>query len=138
MKKLKFKKGFLYVFTANFLNLLIGIITGFILPKLLSIESYSDIKLFQLYITYVGILHLGFSDGMYLKYGGKEIEASQNENILSEFKTFKIFQIIVTISAVIVTLFLKKYVLFFCALSILPVNIGNYLRQLYQAVGKFA
>ena len=137
MKKLKFKKGFLYVFTANFLNLLIGIITGFILPKLLSIESYSDIKLFQLYITYVGILHLGFSDGMYLKYGGKEIEASQNENILSEFKTFKIFQIIVTISAVIVTLFLKKYVLFFCALSILPVNIGNYLRQLYQAVGKF-
>ena len=64
--KMSFKKGFTYVFFSNLLAFLISVITGFILPKLLSIDTYSTIKLFQLYITYVGILHLGFSDGMYL------------------------------------------------------------------------
>ena len=61
------KKGMLNVFIANIINLIISLFTGFVLPKLLSVESYANIKLFQLYITYIGILHFGVADGMYLK-----------------------------------------------------------------------
>ena len=68
---MSFKKGFFYVFISNLIGVFISIVTGFVLPKFLSIESYSDIKLFQLYVTYLGILHLGYSDGMYLKYGAR-------------------------------------------------------------------
>ena len=85
------KKGAMYVFIANVINLIISLFTGFVLPKYLSIETYSSIKLFQLYITYIGILHLGFSDGMYLKYGGKTVEEVDKKEVLAEFKTFKIF-----------------------------------------------
>lgn len=131
------KKGIVYVFIANVINLIISLFTGFVLPKILSIETYSSIKLFQLYITYIGILHLGFADGMYLRIGGKNLENINKEEVQQEFKTFKIFQILVTILAIIVSIILKNEMLLFCSLVILPINIGNYLRQVYQAIGLF-
>lgn len=131
------KKGITYVFIANIINLIISLFTGFVLPKLLSVDTYASIKLFQLYITYITVLHLGFSDGMYLRIGGKDIEKIDKKEMLSEFKTFKIFQVVVTSIAIIVSLILKNQILLFCSLVILPINIGDYLRQVYQATGLF-
>ena len=134
---MSFKKGVAYVFVANVINLIISLFTGFVLPKLLSIDTYANIKLFQLYITYIGILHLGFADGMYLRIGGKNIETLDKNAIRAEFKTFKIFQLIVSILAVLFSLLIKNEMLVFCSIVILPINVGNYLRQLYQATGQF-
>ncbi len=131
------KKGIVYVFIANVINLIISLFTGFVLPKILSIETYSSIKLFQLYITYIGIVSLGFADGMYLRIGGKNLENINKEEVQQEFKTFKIFQLLVTILAIIVSIILKNQMLLFCSLVILPINVGNYLRQVYQAIGLF-
>ena len=85
---MKLKKGFIYVLVANIINLMISLITGFVLPKILSIETYASIKLFQLYITYIGVVSLGFGDGMYLRLGGKEIENIDKKEVLEELKTF--------------------------------------------------
>ena len=41
-------------------------------PEIEKIESYSYIKTYALYISYAGFFHLGYNDGMYLKYGGKK------------------------------------------------------------------
>ena len=133
----KIKKGIMYVFIANIINLLISLFSGFVLPKFLSIETYANIKLFQLYITYIGILHLGFSDGMYLRLGGKAIDKLNKKDVLEEFKTFKKFQFIVTVVAVIICIILKQEILLYCALVIFPVNIANYIRSLYNATGLF-
>lgn len=131
------KKGVLQIFIANAINLVISLFTGFVLPKLLSIETYSNIKLFQLYITYIGILHFGFSDGMYLYHGGKTIQEVNKKEIIEELKTFKIFQFIITIIAIIISICLKNEMLLFCSLVILPINVGNYFRSLYQSIGEF-
>lgn len=134
---MNFKKGSMYVFGANLINLFIGLFTGFVLPKLLSVESYANIKLFQLYVTYIGVVSLGFADGMYLKHGGKSIEKIDNKEILSEYKTYKIFQFVVTLIAIVISALLKNQMLFFCSIVILPVNNAGYLRNLYQAIGEF-
>ena len=63
------KKGITIVFVANIINMFFSVITSFILPKYLSIESYGYYKVFQLYVNYLGIAHLGYIDGIYLKYG---------------------------------------------------------------------
>lgn len=131
------KKGIFYVFLANAINLIVSLFSGFVLPKFLSIETYSDIKLFQLYITYIGILHLGFVDGMYLQYGGKEPSNLDFKKLADEFKTFKIFQVIIAILAIIISLLLKNKILLFCSLVIIPINIGAYLRNLYSSIGQF-
>ena len=66
MKNNSLKKGMIKVLMANVLTLMFSLLTNFILPKFLSVESYSEIKTFQLYITYIGVLHFGYEDGMYL------------------------------------------------------------------------
>ena len=134
---MKLKKGFIYVLVANIINLMISLITGFVLPKILSIETYASIKLFQLYITYIGVVSLGFADGMYLRLGGKEIENIDKKEVLEELKTFKVFQLIVEIVAIILSLFIKNEILLFCSIVIFPINIANYLKQVFQATGQF-
>ena len=62
------KKGILVIFKANIISLLFNLLTSFLLPKYLTVDSYAAIKTFQLYVTYVGLFHLGYADGMYLKY----------------------------------------------------------------------
>lgn len=61
------QKGIVAVLIANLVNVAFSLATNFLLPKYLSIESYAGIKEFQLYVSYVGLFHLGFVDGIYLK-----------------------------------------------------------------------
>ena len=60
------KKGLIYVFLANLFSLFCSLITGFVLPKFLNVDTYGNIKLFQLYVTYSSLLNLGYAEGMYL------------------------------------------------------------------------
>ena len=137
MSKVRLKKGIIYVFIANIINLLISLITGFVLPKIQSIETYANIKLFQLYITYIGVVSFGFADGMYLRLGGKDIDNVNKREVLEEFKTFKLFQLIVSIIAIIISICIKNEILLLCSIVILPINIANYLKQVQQAIGQF-
>lgn len=128
------KKGLMYVLIANFINLGFNLITNFVLPKELSVESYATIKTFQLYVSYAGLFHFGFVDGMYLKYGGKCSRYQRRRFKNKSFYT-EVFEIAVTIICAFVAVVLKQEVLVFFALSILPLNLANYFKQLYQATG---
>ena len=132
------KKGLMYVLIANFINLGFNLITNFVLPKELSVESYATIKTFQLYVSYAGLFHFGFVDGMYLKYGGKNVQDIRGEDLRTNLSTLRFFEIAVTIICAFVAVVLKQEVLVFFALSILPLNLANYFKQLYQATGEFS
>lgn len=132
------KKGLAYVFIANFINLGFNLITNFVLPKELSVESYATIKTFQLYVSYAGLFHFGFVDGMYLKYGGKNIKELRREDLGTNLSTLRLFEIVVTIVCAIIAIISKQEVLVFFSLSILPLNLANYFKQLYQATGEFS
>lgn len=131
------KKGIIHVFIANAINISIGLFTAFFLPKFLSVDSYANIKLFNLYITYLGILHLGYADGMYLRNGGKSIYLLDGKEAKTEFDTFKIFQVVMCLLMVGVSLAIGNQILLLCSLVILPVNVSSYVRNLYNAVGEF-
>ena len=66
------KKGLINVMMANIICLIINLLTNFLVPKYVSIESYGMIKTYALYLTYAGFFSMGYNDGMYLKYGGKK------------------------------------------------------------------
>ena len=132
------EKGLMYVLIANFINLGFNLITNFVLPKELSVESYATIKTFQLYVSYAGLFHFGFVDGMYLKYGGKNVQDIRGEDLRTNLSTLRFFEIAVTIICAFVAVVLKQEVLAFFALSILPLNLANYFKQLYQATGEFS
>lgn len=78
------KKGIIRVFSANLLQVISAILVGFFVPSILSINDYSYLKTYTFYIGYIGLLHLGFVDGMYIRYGGRKIEELDTETIVSE------------------------------------------------------
>ncbi len=131
------KKGVTIVFIANMINMFFSVISSFILPKYLSIESYGYFKVFQLYVNYLGIAHLGFVDGIYLKYGGKEIRKLDFNEIVSSAATIRNLQIIITIIALFVGIIINNPLAIFLALSCVPVNMISFYKNLYQATGEF-
>lgn len=131
------KKGILNVLIANIINLGFSLITGFVLPKILSIDTYASIKTYQLYISYVAVAQLGYMDGMYLKYGGKKLREIEPRDLNTNLSTIRIFTCIAAVILGIVGVVLGDPIFFAFALSEIPLNMTGYYKQLYQATGEF-
>lgn len=131
------KNGITSIFIVNIINLIFSLIINFVMPKYLSIDSFASIKLYQLYVSFMGVLHLGFVDGLYLKYGGKFLQKEKNNEIISEFSTFRTFQIVITILLFLIALISKNNMMLILAISIFPYNMLGAFNILFQAVGEF-
>ncbi|MDE7339984.1 MAG: hypothetical protein K2N80_05405 [Lachnospiraceae bacterium] len=134
---MKLHKGIIEVILANIINLIISIGNGFFLPKYLSIESYADVKTFLLYISYVGVLHFGYVDGVYIKYGGKLIQEISTEELAYEKKVLALFQIVITLPILLIACFDRDFNLLCASFSVLPINMVSYFKFIYQATGEF-
>lgn len=129
--------GFLYILAANFINLLISLINGFVLPKYLAVETYAFIKMFQLYIQYIGFFHLGFIDGVYLEIGGQNIKDLNKEKLNSQIMFFLIFQSIMSALSLLVGVIINDNIFILFALNIIPLNLATLYKYIYQATGEF-
>lgn len=131
------KRGMLYILSANILGLIINVITNFALPKYLAVESYAAIKTYTLYISYSGFFHLGYEDGMYLKYGGKSKYELDKMDFGLNISSLRIFQLVVSLIIFIIAMILNNKILLVFSISLLPYNMVMYFRNLYQAIGEF-
>lgn len=125
------------VFGSNFLVLVVGIVNGFLVPRFLGIEEYALFKTFGLYAGYVGILHFGFIDGIYIKYGGMNREYVPKSQLKAELLFLLVFQSFMLIVGAIIGLASGNMILVPVALSILPANMITFFKFLYQATGSF-
>lgn len=134
---MRLSKGFSQVIIANILNLIISIGNGFLLPKYLSVESYANLKIFLLYMSYVGVLHFGYIDGIYIKYGGKSINEIDIKELGLEKKALIYFQVFISIFFIVIAGFLLDSNLLLAALCVLPYNMIAFYQYVYQATGEF-
>ncbi len=137
MKESKLTKGMLYVLMANIVNLIFTLATNFLLPKYLSVDTYAAIKTFQLYVTYIGFFHFGFVDGVYLKFGGKNLGALDKKETMRSLATLRIFQFLLSLFFILFALVIDDMILLMFSLAILPLNVTSYFKMLYQSVGEF-
>ncbi|EJT5919235.1 capsular biosynthesis protein [Clostridium perfringens] len=131
------KSSILRIFSANFLTMISGIIIGFVVPAVLSVDSYAYLKTYTFYLSYIGLLHLGFIDGMYIKYGGKELEFLDKREFKLEHRVFVIMQSIITIFFIMLALYKNDIIIFLFALSIVPINTVSFYKLFYQSIGEF-
>lgn len=125
------------VFSANLLSVLVGMVTGFLIPAFLPLTAYAALKTFTLYISYVGILHFGFVDGIFVKYGGRRYEEI-DKNELEKEKTFLLlFQAVITIFFLLIGILCNNWIFIALALSIIPINMVTFYKLVFQAVGEF-
>lgn len=134
---MKLSKGIIQVIFANILSLIISIGNGFVLPKYLSIETYANLKTFLMYTSYIGVLHFGYIDGVYIMYGGKKIEEINKVEFARQKSVLALFQLTITLPILFLSIYAGDLNLLFAAISILPINMVSFYKLVYQATGDF-
>ncbi|MCE4049557.1 hypothetical protein [Bacillus sp. Au-Bac7] len=140
-KALNFVKNFSYTLTSNFLSLFISTLVILIVPKLLGVEEYGYWQLYMFYISYVGFLHFGWNDGIYLRYGGKDYIDLNKKLFFSQFWMLVLFQSALLVILIIASnLFIqdidKLFIIKMTAIGMLIVNIRGMLLYLMQATNR--
>ncbi len=74
-----------YAISSNIITLIISTLVILVLPKILGVEDYGYLQLYLFYCAYVGFLHFGWNDGIYLRYGGAEYFNLNKRLFFSQF-----------------------------------------------------
>ncbi|MBG9582139.1 hypothetical protein ABE42_23700 [Bacillus thuringiensis] len=122
---------------SNVIMLVSNIVLGVFLPMYLSVKVYGEYRLFLFYLGYIGLLHFGFIDAMYLKYGGNNKE-SLNKNLLKkEHHVFLFYQLVVMVLIFTIGIFMEENLIILFAFAIIPLNLCAFHKLFYQATGQF-
>lgn len=90
----KIISGFSVTFISNIVSVLISAIITFLVPKYLGVEDYGYYQLYLFYIHYVGFLHFGWADGVFLRYGGEHYSNLDKHLFSGQFWTYTLVELI--------------------------------------------
>ncbi|MGX7076934.1 oligosaccharide flippase family protein [Globicatella sp. HMSC072A10] len=130
-------KNILRVTISNIINFGATFLVGFILPLVLSVEGYGYFREYSLYLSFVFLFNFGFNDGIYIKYGGKELENIDKLKVRQEHSFILLFQIFVFLVLLILSTFLQNSVLFMFSFVVYFLSVVNYHNNFFQAIGNF-
>lgn len=125
----------------NCMSILSGVIVGFLIPKILPMSDYGFYKTFTLYTAYLGFFHLGITDGIVLRYGGKNYDELDRPRFRSYFRWYLIINCLFGALAVLAGAFVPdnkiRFILIMLGLDLICVNITTYYQQLSQITERF-
>jgi O-antigen/teichoic acid export membrane protein len=135
-----FGKDALVYSVGNGLLLIFGFIQTLIIPKYLTVAGYGYWQLFMLYSIYVGILHLGFNDGILVRWAGKDLSQIGGK-IKTAFRFLFLQQLAVVILLGLITYFLIQPPLQWIGLMIFIyafiMNLATLFQFTTQAIRQF-
>ncbi|EPD00814.1 polysaccharide transporter [Lacticaseibacillus paracasei subsp. paracasei Lpp227] len=141
MSKIKtFLRDVSYTFSSNLISLAISTLVVLIVPKFISVHQYGYWQLYVFYTTYVGILHFGWLDGIYLRYGGDRYQDLDKPLFFSQFIEFTLFEIIFAAGIIaIATLFengQQQFVWIMTAIAMILMNLRQFFLYILQDTGR--
>ena len=140
-KAKKLMRNLNYTVTANLLVLAISLILNLVVPKIIGITEYSYWQLYIFYSTYVGVFHLGWIDGIYLKIGGEEYKNLDRRSLGTQFYYLFIFQSILGFIILLFSFYLipdpnKKIILIATALLLIITNLKGFILLVLQSTNR--
>lgn len=128
-------------FLAQGIGMLFGILQSLIVPKLLGVEEFGYWQLFIFYTGYVGVLHLGLNDGVYLTTGGKTRESIDKQSVFSQLVVGICFQTVIAIVIALAALSSgieadRFFVIACTCIMIVLLNATNYICSVLQAMNE--
>lgn len=87
-----------YAISANLLSLIVSVLTTLLVPRFLGndIEQYGYLQIYLFYITYLGMLHFGWCDGIFLRDGGKEYKKLNKSLYSCQFWLFTCMELVIS------------------------------------------
>ena len=142
----KFLANISYTVLSNGLSLLISAIIITIVPKFISVENYGYLQLYIFYASYVGFMHFGWNDGIYLRYGGADFEKLDKNLFFSQFYSLVIFQLMLGLTLYFIA---TRYIndaekLFIIRMTLLAMAVENsqvmllYIMQITSKIKEYA
>jgi O-antigen/teichoic acid export membrane protein len=140
-KARQFLKNIAYALFSNGISFILSALLILILPKFMGVNDYGYWQLYLFYIGYVGFLHFGWIDGIYLRYGGMEYKHLNKNLFFSQFYMFLFFQIIISVCILVFTLFISfdfnhVFVLRMVSLALIMVNTRFMFLYLLQSTNR--
>lgn len=140
-KALDFLSNFSYTIISNIISLLISTIVVLIIPKLVGVEQYGYWQLYLFYSSYVGFMHFGWIDGIYLRYGGKTYDELDKDKFFSQFYQLAASQIVISVLIVMISSALgynvdKSFIIQMTAICLVISNIRNMLNFILQSTSR--
>ncbi len=131
----------IYAFSANGITMVVSVITMLVIPKFISVEEYGYSQLYIFYANYIGFLHLGIPDGIYLRYGGKSYKELNKSLFLSQYWLSFLLEILIVVCitfsfCINVNIPEKKYVFFMLAIAAVIVLPRTFFQMVLQATNK--
>lgn len=141
LQNTRLTKNVLMVAISNIFTILAGVLTGFVIPKIMGVTDHGYYKIFTLYISYVGLFHFGFIDGIYLLYAGKNYANIDKEKFRMFTKFLFTFQAILLVLITGTSLFFVQYyygfIFVFIGLSLFINNVTSYYQFVSQITYRF-
>ena len=140
-KAISFIKSFSYSLVSNLIALLVSSLVILIIPKLIGIEAYGYWQLYLFYSSYIGFLHFGWSDGIYLRFGGEKYNDLNKNLFFSQFwmlfiSQFFLFSIIFFYSIYFVTDSNKSFIILMTGICMLVSNTRIILVHILQSTNR--
>lgn len=126
------------------ISMVTGVVMSFILPKFITVESFGYWHLFLLYAGYVGVLHFGYGDGIYLKLGGQYFEKIDKDYWFPQIQLVSIIQLVMGLLVALFAYFTmsdeptRQSIFYFLAVYVVIDNIYKLLSFVLMATDKMA
>ena len=143
----KILKKLSYSFMANIFSALTSVLMILVLPKVMSMEAYGIWQLFIFYFTYVGFFHFGWTDGIYLRYGGAYYDKLDRKVFSGQFWLLCLFVVIECLLANIFLVygFVEDDILFLIfkvasisGVFLILLSFANFVLQLTNRIKEYA
>lgn len=134
-------KNITFAVGSNLVNLLASALIAFVVPKFLGIKQYALWQLYSFYISYKGLMHFGWLDGIYLKYGGKKYQETNKSILHEQFVLLVLLEIILASTIAIASLILcqdyeKRFIFIALGISCMIYLPSTYFQFVLQATNR--
>lgn len=124
---------------AQIVSLTVSLCTSLLVPKVLGVSAFGYWQLFIFYFDFVGAFQFGLNDGVYLLKGGQRRSDLDKREISSEYFLAFIFQSLIAVAVIAVTVAMQPevnriFVLIACAVLMPLYNAACFLQYLLQAI----
>lgn len=130
-------KNISYSFLANMVSMGISAFMIMLLPKFMGVADYGIWQLYLFYISYLGVFHFGWLDGIYLRYGGYYLEQLDKRRFTSQFFAVLIFETMLSIIGGCLTYYyveddILRTVLLFSCMVLVPSTLFTFCSFILQ------
>lgn len=135
-------QNFSYTLSSNLISLIISSLIIFVIPKIIGLEEYGYWQIYLFYLSYVGFLHFGWNDGIYLRFGGEQYNNLDKPLFFSQFWMISFFQIMIAFIIMFCSKLLYNtaenefFIFNMIAINLIIVNVRYMLLYILQATNR--